>query len=222
MTRGEEVDGSRFCPQIRRLSVGDAAASAASKAWGSIMIIALDYDGTIADTNREKAAWIKANLGKTVAPWDCNRTACVPLIGEEAYLAMGNYVYEREGTLEAREVPGAVASIRALARAGQVYVVTVRPPRRIEFAREWLSRNDVLSNIEGMISSQGTSKGKICSQLGAEVLIDDDVRHLRGANLPALRRVLLQHGRGDDIELEPCVDVCRNWEDILKLLGCVG
>ena len=32
------------------------------------MIVALDYDGTIADTNREEAAWIEANLGQAVAP----------------------------------------------------------------------------------------------------------------------------------------------------------
>ena len=186
------------------------------------MIVALDYDGTIADTNREEAAWIEANLGQAVAPWDCNRTSCIPLIGAEAYRALGNAVYERDSTLEAREVPGAVAAIRALAQLGWVYVVTVRSPRRIEFAREWLSRNDALPYIEDVVTSQGSSKGKVCSQLGAEVLVDDDVRHLDGDDLPALRRILLHHGRNDGMDSGPGIDVCGSWEEVLKLLGCVG
>ena len=186
------------------------------------MIIALDYDGTIAGTNREKTAWIRANLGRMVAPWECNRTDCIPLIGEEAYDAMGNHVYERESTLEAKEVPGAVAGIHALAQEGRVYVVTARPPRSIEFAREWLSRNDVLPHIDGVLSSRESSKAKIWRQLGAEVLVDDDVRHLRGTDSPALRRVLLHHGRRAHTGLEPGVDFCRNWEDVLNLLGGTG
>ena len=65
------------------------------------MIIAIDYDGTIADTNREKVQWIAAQLGKQVPPWMCNRTDCVPLIGLDAYEKMGGVIYEEERTLQA-------------------------------------------------------------------------------------------------------------------------
>lgn len=62
------------------------------------LIVAVDYDGTIADTNREKAKWIEANLGIAVSPWHCDRTDCVPIIGEEAYRRLGDWVYERPST----------------------------------------------------------------------------------------------------------------------------
>ena len=74
------------------------------------MRIAIDYDGTIADTNRVKADWILQNLGQVVAPWNCDRTNCVPIIGESAYQIMGDVVYERESTLADR------AKFRVLSR----------------------------------------------------------------------------------------------------------
>jgi hypothetical protein len=46
------------------------------------LIIAVDYDGTIANTNAEAMKWIKTHVGRYVEPWQCNRTDCVPLIGK--------------------------------------------------------------------------------------------------------------------------------------------
>ena len=46
------------------------------------LIIAVDYDGTIANTNTEAVKWIKTHGGHDVEPWQCNRTDCVPLIGK--------------------------------------------------------------------------------------------------------------------------------------------
>ena len=101
------------------------------------MIVAIDYDGTIADTNRQKVKWIRARLGIDVAPWECNRTDCVPLIGIEAYEEMGREIYERESSLAAPEVPGALGALRGLARRAEVHIVTARPPRIMD-SREWL------------------------------------------------------------------------------------
>lgn len=128
------------------------------------MIIAIDYDGTIADMNREKARWIKANLGHVVSPWKCSRTECVPIIGVEAYERMGDSVYERERTLQTNEVPGTLDALRALSKKTTIYIVTARSERRIPFAREWLESNEVLSCFEEIHTSDGV-KGK-------EALID--------------------------------------------------
>ena len=78
------------------------------------LIIAVDYDGTIANTHAEAVKWIKTHVGRDVEPWQCNRTDCVPLIGKSPYEEMNDYVYERESTLAAAEVPGAANALRAL------------------------------------------------------------------------------------------------------------
>ena len=65
------------------------------------LIIAVDYDGTIANTNAEAMKWIKTHVGRDVESWQCNRTDCVLLIGKSPYEEMNDYVYERESTLAA-------------------------------------------------------------------------------------------------------------------------
>ena len=71
-----------------------------------------------------------------------------------------------------------------------------------------------LPYIEDVVTSQGSSKGRVCRELGAEVLVDDDVRHLDGDDLEGLRRILLHHGRSDDMDPGPGIDVCSSWEEV--------
>lgn len=182
------------------------------------MITAIDYDGTIADTNGGKAAWIKANLGKDIDPWNCDRTNCVPIIGDANYRILGDWVYEYDSTLASAEVPGASSALRALAAAGDVYVISARPLRRLDFAREWLYRKGLLAYIRELYSSQDTSKADLCERVAAEVLIDDDARHLKHVELPGLRRILLQHGRSDGVDVGPNISFCRGWPEVLRVL----
>ena len=122
------------------------------------LIIAVDYDGTIANTNAEAVKWIKTHVGRDVEPWQCNRTDCVPLIGKSPYEEMNDYVYERESTLAAAEVPGAANALRALTVIGDVFVVTNRRLHRIAYAREWLDRMGLALSIREVITSHDSSK----------------------------------------------------------------
>jgi hypothetical protein len=183
------------------------------------MIVAIDYDGTIADTNLEKVRWVKTHLGKDLSPWQCSRTNCVPLIGLADYERMIAVVYERDSTLQAQPVPGALDAIRTLAASGQVYIVTARPPRRIDFAREWLSRQGMLPYITGIESSVGSSKGAICQRLGAQALIEDDERHLQHDDIAGPRRILLHYGRPEGAESIPGIEFCTTWPQVLALLS---
>ena len=187
------------------------------------LIIAVDYDGTIANTNTEAVKWIKTHVGRDVEPWQCNRTDCVPLIGKSPYEEMNDYVYERESTLAAAEVPGAANALRALTVIGDVFVVTNRRQHRIAYAREWLERMGLALSIREIITSHDSSKEQVCHQIGAHVLIDDDVRHLRDVRLEGLRRVWLQHGRTQIVDDCPVgVAFCSHWDKVLGVLGVSG
>ncbi len=181
------------------------------------MVIAIDYDGTLADTNALKVRWIRERLGLEIAPWLCSRTECVPLIGR-AYEEMGEEVYGRESTLAASPVPGAPEAIRTLALQAELHVVTARPLRRLAFAREWLERQGLLTCFRGLHSTADTSKAAVCTLLGAGALIDDDVRHLQGVHLPGLRRILLQNGRREAPALEEDIRFCAGWPEVLVVL----
>jgi len=161
------------------------------------VIVAIDYDGTIADTNAEKVKWIRDNLGRDIDGWVCNRTECVPLVGEGEYNRMGDFVYERESSLQAPEVPGATAALRELAVQHELHVLSARTPERLAFSREWLEQRGVLSLFAAIHTSRGTTKSDVCRRIGAGALIDDDARHLAKVDVPGLERVLLQAGRVD-------------------------
>ena len=182
------------------------------------MILAIDYDGTIADTNAEKVKWIQSNLSRDISPWHCNRTECVPIIGETAYDQMGDCVYERESTLQAPEVPGAVAALHTLAKSSDLHVVTARPLHRIAIAKEWLTQRGVLHLFKGIHSAHETPKSDVCRRLGAHILIDDDPRHLAKVDLPGLNRMLLQSGRDDIPPLAEGVSFTNSWQ---KIVACI-
>jgi hypothetical protein len=186
------------------------------------MVIAIDYDGTIGNTNQEKANWILAHLGRIVSPWDCDRTNCVPIIGLEAYEAMGEDVFDRERTIQANEVPGALDALRRLAIMADLFIVTARAEPRLSYAREWLASKGVLPCIKDIRSSKGTTKAAICAEIGADMLIDDDARHVNGIEANHLCKILLQIGRREKPELAPGVIFCGSWQEVLAIVGKIG
>jgi 5'(3')-deoxyribonucleotidase len=184
---------------------------------GTKLTFAVDYDGTITDTNNEKVKWIRTNLGLKIPPWQCNRTDCIPIIGASAYARMTDYVYEAESTLRTEEVPGAAGALQAISAVGDVYVVTARTPRRIAYAEEWLCRNNISSHVKDVLTSDHSSKAAVCRDIGATVLIDDDARHLDVPDLDWLTRVLLHHGRTELPLLGAGVVFCGSWQAVLRL-----
>ena len=142
--------------------------------------IGLDYDGTIADTNALKSAWIRQNLGLEVPPWRTDRTLCVSLIGLEAYERMGKVVYSPTMTMQADEVPGAAAAIRELSCRYRLYIVTARNQEQIASCRAWLEKRGMARYIAGYLSSaerasdgSRVNKSELCRHYGIQVLIDD-------------------------------------------------
>lgn len=182
------------------------------------MRLAIDFDGTIADTNRAKAAWISRQLGLALEPWQCDRTSCVPIIGIDAYENMANDVYNRESTLVTPEVPGALDALLRLSTSAELVLVTARPPESLEFAREWLTQNDRVHLFREFHSSRPSSKEAICRAIGASILIDDDLRHLQSMHLAGLRGIHLQHGRANPIVPSDQVPTCRSWPEVLRIL----
>ncbi len=178
----------------------------------------VDYDGTIADTNFMKTKWIHENLGREIYPWQGDRTSCVPIIGAANYETMADVVYEREWSLQAPPVAGALDALRVLSGRGKVYVVTARLPHRLAFAKEWLGVQQVAGFVNGFLCSARIDKGKLCKDYGIDILIDDDVRHLRHMSQQHIRAILLKPGFKGELRLPVGLEFCRSWNDVLTKL----
>jgi hypothetical protein len=187
--------------------------------------IGIDYDGTIADTSGVKAHWLRERMGIEVPPWRTDRTHCVPIIGLENYERMSKFVYGRKGSLQAKEVPGSIDAIKELARFSQLFILTARPSHRIRWCKEWLRKKGIHSFIHAYFSRTGISadgseltKPQLCGDYGIHVLIDDDERHLRGPELPNLKKILFKNGCNVPVDDPEEIELARSWPDVLRIL----
>jgi hypothetical protein len=179
----------------------------------------VDYDGTLADTNLMKARWIREHLGRDMPAWQCDRTSCVPIIGAERYEAMADAVYEKEWSMQAPPVAGALDAVNVLSTRGKVYVVSARLPHRMAFARKWLDQRGVARLVSGFLSSAGSDKETLCTQYSLQVLIDDDARHLEGLPPERIMPILLKPGLQGELDVPAGVVLCRSWGEVLSIIG---
>ncbi len=179
--------------------------------------VGVDYDGTIADTNGRKAAWIRQRLGIEVPPSNCDRSSCVPVIGSEHYQTMSDFVYEEDATLAASPLSGAIEAVRMLSASSRVYVVTARLQHRVEYAREWLHRRGLMGSLAGVLCSADVTKRSLCEQFGIDMLIDDDERHLEQLIGSTTQPMLLRAGMaGTTVDGLPTF---ASWEALLEELA---
>ena len=179
-------------------------------------MFALDYDGTIADTNALKKQWIHKHLGMDVAPYNCDRTWCVPLIGEDSYNAMALDVYSKEAGLKSEVVPGADEAIKTFAEHGRVYVVTARDSTNAPFAGEWLRKNGLMRYIENIVTRTGEPKADVARSLGCRILVDDDIRHLMNVPRDSILPLLLKPGFDGEFERSGGIVLCRSWGEVVS------
>ncbi len=183
----------------------------------------LDFNGVLADTNRAKSDWIRRNLNIEVEPWKTDKTLCVPIIGAEAYEGMSDYVFSRNSTLLMQEVPGALSGVACLSRHADLYLVTMRSGKRMDYAKEWLEQMDILGHFTGfgdIRRPDGTTKTKVelAREFGLDVMIDDDERHLV-SGVAKEKLILFKNGASSDYTVPNGVDLATNWEDVRRILG---
>lgn len=183
---------------------------------------AIDYDGTIADTSAIKARWIRQELGQVVAPWHTDRETCERIIGNR-YEDLSKAVYSRPLTLAAPEVLGATFALYKLDQVGKIYLVTARPPDKLNSAREWLERLRLIEYFVDLVSikekGKETTKAQLCTDLGLDVLIDDELRYLTESGSRGLKRMLLKNGCTEKLQVPRGIQFARSWKDVLIMLG---
>lgn len=147
-------------------------------------LIAIDFDGVVADTNAIKSEWIKSELCKEVFPYDCNRSMCEAKIGKNYYNQLAEFAYSRNSTLNTSIVNGLEKVINDFSNYYDFIIITARNPKRMEFAEQWIEKNKLSKYFKNIVSSEKDileeklTKIEIAKSAGAIALIDDDTRHL--------------------------------------------
>lgn len=182
------------------------------------MVIGIDFDGTIADTNTLKAEWIRQRLGLVIPPYLCDHTSCIGAVGRDNYKEMGDWVYGREMTMALSPVPGALEALGRLGRYHKLVVVTARTGERSGFAEEWLAEWEETRGIRVLGTHTSVlTKLQVCGEQGIGALIDDDERHFRDAASSPVISVLFKQDAPEEISYE-CAGVCRTWAEIADVI----
>ena len=105
--------------------------------------------------------------------------------------------FQEEDILGMDPITGADACLHSLQANHRLAVVSARSPRFAAVTESWIQRHfdgvfdQVILGIGHSERGEGTTtKGQVCQQIGASVLIDDQVAHLAGAADAGLRTLL--------------------------------
>lgn len=133
-------------------------------------LLALDFDGVIADSAGRKRQLIREVFGWDLPVWQCSSSHLVGsgLMSVEDYGALVSLAYSCEPSA-LPPVPGAAEGLRCLRSRMPVLVVTHRSEALLQYARLWLEENDFLDLP--IIRCPPPSKNMPFS--GTAMLIDD-------------------------------------------------
>ena len=194
-------------------------------------IIAVDADDTIFDENTAVRLYMNNKYGFT-------HTA-------EDYLVPGSYsrywdtIWGTEGmqtdgmhdefaTSDAKKnlqpIPGALETLRLLKAKYDLVIVTARDHRTVELTHTALSEhypeifNDVhFTPLCG--NGEKFTKTKICTEIGASILIDDSYDHCKLAADAGIQALLFgTYGWNTHQEVSEGIFRCKDWQSVKELL----
>jgi uncharacterized HAD superfamily protein len=176
--------------------------------------IAFDFDGTIADTNAVKSAWIKEHLGLDVPEWKCERVNCVPIIGSQNYEKLAKFAYGEEGTRLAEPVFGAIDGIKTISTRAILFILTKRRVENKPFVKDWLARHGITHCFEDILLSTNRNKIQVCNDRGISLLLDNDPKNLEGIKKRKMS-VLLFRPSTEDINISDHIIRVNNWQEVV-------
>ncbi len=155
------------------------------------MRIAIDFDGTIADTNQLHNAFCKKNFGIDLPIEGTVDPLRKILLTSDQITEVRQYIYG-EATLQAPLVPGAREAIRKLAAEGHsILILTSRAKEGIHYPKEYMRLNRIPYNHLLYVSEKDDrfvvdetgekiklSKAVVIKRLDIDVMIEDQVKGL--------------------------------------------
>lgn len=194
--------------------------------------IAIDIDDVISGTNEAVRLW-------------GNRTSGVELAHEDYYVPGNEYweyydriwaqhgidnkldfnVFEAELIKDQSQVPliaSASLIIKELQKRYHIILLTSRNPALEAGTRVWLKEH-IAGDVELYFAKNGRmkigrSKGELCKELGAFMLIDDNIEHCQSAIDNGVEAIVFGQYGWQTSEVEGAVR-CKDWPAVLEYIN---
>lgn len=195
-------------------------------------IVALDIDDVIADSTEALRITVNKRYSVNLTPED------YLLHDDGGYWGYYERVWEAHGLHHANLddldedmvidqshvplLPGASFAIGELSKRFDIILVTARDPTWERATLEWITGHfgKVFTSVyfAGRTKNDNdktVSKGELCKQLGASVLIDDNPAHCRSALDVGIDAILFgDYGWHTDVTLK--IKTCKDWPSVLE------
>lgn len=154
----------------------------------NIKKIAFDFDGVIADTNKEKEKWL-ARQGIFIQNTDKSSfyQELREIMEEEhitqLYREMAKHIFIPQVLEKTQPVKNAILILQELSKSFQLSIITARTESMLAEVRKWLAKHGIEKNITNIISSSYEEKQNICLKHQITFLCDDDIRHIRDSKI---------------------------------------
>ena len=195
-------------------------------------IIAIDFDGVIADSDAAKVAFARDELGLDVSERFMKERYFSELFGEgrgrSLYAHILENVYRTERMLEAPMMPHSREGISQLRAGGwSCAVVTSRSGRLDDsgsyafWAWRYLQENGYEIEEKDFLTVNGGSKLDVCLALGAHGLVDDDYAKIEPVIAAGLKGYLFSTQTNSAVEEEvPAFQGIRveDWNHLVGIL----
>ena len=150
---------------------------------------------------------------------------------EEACSRVSALLGSAELTTELEPLQGAIAGVRALARAGhELHMVTGRPSELEGATRDMAQKyfSGLFSSIHltnHFVAGKSRSKGQVCTEIGADILVDDHVVHIDSVLVEGGLQEAIVFGDypwNQQVELGAGAVRCANWQAAVQEIGRIA
>lgn len=147
-------------------------------------------------------------------------------IPEDEVLSRMNSYYEEGEVLKIEVVPGAIEGVNNLLKKGyELQIITARPPFYKEVTVEWVGKHfpDKFKQIHFAFNpfnknSEKLTKAQICKQIGAKVLIDDNLVNALDCAKNGILVYLMDAPWNQVEDLPSNIVRVKSWSEIVSLL----
>lgn len=196
--------------------------------------IAIDIDDVLAENNEVMRQWANSKSGITLSSEQYAIKADYwgyyeRVWAEHGVKGLSYSDFEKEMADDQSRIPllpGASFAITELQRRYKIILITSRALVLEAATRRWLQQHFGDSTIRIYFAKSNTdnsrlSKGELCRQLGASLLIDDNIEHCQSALDNNVESILFGD-YGWQHTVPAAVVRCKDWPAVLEYLDVAG
>ena len=194
----------------------------------SYRFIAVDLDDVLFDFLRHFFQWHNEQYGTTLRPEDMVYETIWEAWGgtkEEATDRIPRF-FQEVNMLSMDPIDGAATALGQLKDRFELTIISARDPSAADVTQVWINNyfpevfDEVVLGIGNpMAESRLMTKADVCKQIGADVLIDDQLAHARNVAAAGIHVLLFGHGPWNQAKSLPAeIRRVEDWAHVVRVL----